>query len=60
MTERIGDFNVSLEIDTVMIKDLKGELIKAETFRASEAIDKYKELCKNFKEKVEKRKAAGL
>ena len=40
MTERIGDFNVSLEIDTVMIKDLKGELIKAETFRASEAVDK--------------------
>jgi hypothetical protein len=60
MTERIGDFNVSLEIDTVMIKDLKGELIKAETFRASEAIDKYKELCKNLKERVEKRKAAGL
>tara|TARA_B100000768_G_scaffold41832_1_gene40715 strand:- start:109 stop:291 length:183 start_codon:yes stop_codon:yes gene_type:complete len=59
MTERIGDFNVTLEIDTVMIKDLNGELLKAETFRASEAVDKYKELCISFREKVEKRKAAG-
>lgn len=59
MTERIGDFNVILATDTLMIKDLNGELLKAETYKASEAVDKYKEFCKSFREKVEKRKEAG-
>jgi len=55
MTERIGDFSVSLEIDTIMIKTLSGELLKAEAFKPAEAVDKYKELCKSLKEKVRKR-----
>tara|TARA_Y100000389_G_C17371450_1_gene469274 strand:+ start:845 stop:1018 length:174 start_codon:yes stop_codon:yes gene_type:complete len=55
MTEKIGDFNVILEADTIMIKNLSGELIKAETFKPAKAVDKYKELCKSLKEKVRKR-----
>jgi|TARA_B110000977_G_C10957517_1_gene447218 hypothetical protein len=60
MTEKIGSFSVELEIDTIMIKDSNGDLLKAESVRASEAVDRYKQVCIDFRAKIEDRKSKGL
>jgi|TARA_R110000824_G_scaffold398272_1_gene602165 hypothetical protein len=46
--------------DLLMIKDLKGNVIKGESVKAFDSDDKFKKLCIDLTEKIAERKAAGL
>jgi hypothetical protein len=51
----VKDIKIQLENDTVMIRDAHNdELLKAKTFRPHEAVDKYKEIVKLYKERAAK------
>ena len=56
----IGNFKVELGDQVIMIRDLKDNLLKAESVRASEGEDRYEEVCKNLKKKIAERKEKGL
>mgnify|MGYP000459615252 FL=1 len=43
-----------------MIKDLKGNLLKAESVRASEGEDRFEEVCEGLQKKIAERKEKGL
>tara|TARA_R100001443_G_scaffold113792_1_gene128978 strand:+ start:268 stop:456 length:189 start_codon:yes stop_codon:yes gene_type:complete len=60
MKQQIGNFIVELGNDLLMIKDLKGNVLKGEAVKAFESEDKFKELCTNLGEKIKEREAAGL
>ena len=55
----IGNFRVELGEKLLMIRDLKDNLLKAESVKPFEAEDKYKELCDRLREKIKERIAAG-
>jgi hypothetical protein len=56
----IGNFKVELGDQVIMIRDLKDNLLKAESVRASEGEDRYEEVCKNLEKKIAERKEKGL
>ena len=56
----IGNFKVELGDQVIMIRDLKDNLLKAESVRASEGEDRYKEVCENLEKKIAERKEKGL
>ena len=60
MKQQIGNFIVELGNDLLMIKDLKGNVLKGEAVKPFESEDKFKELCINLGEKIKEREAAGL
>jgi|TARA_R110002126_G_scaffold41625_1_gene121170 hypothetical protein len=56
----IGNFKVELGNGVVMIKDLKGNLLKAESVKPFDSEDRYAELCIALEEKIKDRKDKGL
>jgi|TARA_R110001583_G_scaffold1182_4_gene9857 hypothetical protein len=60
MKKTIGNFIVELSGESLMIKNLKGDLLKAESVKPFESDDKFKELCIGLEEKIADRKAKGL
>ncbi len=56
----IGNFKVELGDEVIMIKDLKGNLLKAESVRASEGEDKFEEVCEGWQKKITERREKGL
>jgi len=56
----IGNFKIELGDEVIMIKDLKGNLLKAESVRASEGEDKFEEVCEGLQKKIAERKEKGL
>ncbi len=60
MKKRIGNFIVELSGESLMIKNLKGDLLKAESVKPFESDDKFKELCISLEEKIAERKRLGL
>jgi hypothetical protein len=56
----IGNFKVELGDEVIMIKDLKGNLLKAESVRASEGEDKFEEVCEGLQKKITERREKGL
>lgn len=55
MQTTIQDITIQLVDDTVMIRDAKtNNLLRAKTFKAHEAMDKYKELIQIYQKKVAK------
>jgi hypothetical protein len=55
----IGNYVVELGDKILMIKDLKGNLIKAEEVKPFESDDKFKELCIKLEQTIKDRIAAG-
>ena len=60
MKKTIGNFIVELSGESLMIKNLKGDLLKAESVKPFESDDKFKELCIGLEEKIADSKAKGL
>ena len=60
MKQQIGNFIVELGNDLLMVKDLKGNVIKGESVKALASEDKFKKLCDDLTNKIAERKAAGL
>tara|TARA_R110000803_G_scaffold83843_1_gene149904 strand:+ start:323 stop:523 length:201 start_codon:yes stop_codon:yes gene_type:complete len=56
----IGNFKVELGDSVIMIRDLKDNLLKAESVRPSEGEDRFEEVCKNLVKKIAERKEKGL
>ena len=53
MKRLIGTYEFELANDTVLIRDAKnGELLKAVTYRAYEAVDKFEAICKHWQAKL--------
>ncbi len=60
MKKTIGNFIVELSGESLMIKNLKGDLLKAESVKPFESDDKFKELCIGLEDKIAERKRLGL
>jgi len=60
MKKTVGNFIVELSGEALMIKNLKGDLLKAESVKPFESEDKFKELCIGLEEKIAERKKLGL
>ena len=60
MKKTIGNFIVELSGESLMIKDPKGNLLKADIVKPFESEDRFKELCIGLEEKIIERKAKGL
>ena len=60
MKKTVGNFIVELSGESLMIKNLKGDLLKAESVKPFESDDKFKELCIGLEEKIAERKKLGL
>ena len=60
MKKTVGNFIVELSGESLMIKNLKGDLLKADSVKPFESEDKFKELCIGLEEKIADRKAKGL
>tara|TARA_B100000768_G_scaffold148234_1_gene142093 strand:- start:102 stop:290 length:189 start_codon:yes stop_codon:yes gene_type:complete len=60
MKKTVGNFIVELSGESLMIKNLKGDLLKAESVKPFESDDKFKELCIGLEEKIAERKRLGL
>ena len=58
--KKIGNFKVELGDGVIMIKDLKDNLLKAESVRASEGENRFEEVCEELKKKIAERKEKGL
>jgi hypothetical protein len=56
----IGNFKVELGDQVIMIRDLKDNLLKAESVRPAEGEDRFEEVCEELKKKIAERKAKGL
>jgi hypothetical protein len=56
----IGNFKVELGDKIIMIKDLKDNLLKAESVKPFDSEDRYAELCIALEEKIKDRKDKGL
>ena len=53
MQETIKDIIIELSDDTIMIRDAKsGDLLRAKVYRPFEAVDKFKEICKIYRQKM--------
>jgi hypothetical protein len=59
-TKIIGNYMVELGDKILMVKDLKGNLLKAETVKPFEAEDKFEELCIKLEARIKERIALGL
>jgi selenophosphate synthetase-related protein len=55
----VGNYSVELGDKILMIKDLQGNLLKAESVKAFESEDKFKELCERLEQTIKDRVAAG-
>jgi hypothetical protein len=55
----IGNYKVELGDKILMIKDLEGNLLKAESVKPFESEDKFKELCDRLEQTIKDRVAAG-
>jgi len=55
----VGNYQVELGDKILMIKDLEGNLLKAEEVRPFEADDKFEELCIGLRKTIKDRIAAG-
>jgi len=55
-----GEFKVELGDKILMIRDLKGNLLKAESVKACEDKTKFDELCEELELKIIERKKKGL
>jgi len=52
MKKQIGIYTFELANDTVLIRETAtNELLKAKTFRAHEAVDKFNAICKHWEAK---------
>ena len=52
MKKQIGIYTFELANDTVLIRETTtNELLKAKTFRAHEAVDKFNAICKHWEAK---------
>ena len=60
MKQQIGNFVVELGNDLLLIKDLKGNVLKGEAVKPFESEDKFKELCVALTDKIKEREVAGL
>ena len=60
MKKQIGNFIVECTGDLLLIKDLKGNVLKGEAVKPFDSDDKFKQLCIDLTEKIAERKAAGL
>ena len=60
MKKVIGNFIVEAGESVLMIKNLKGDLLKAESVKPFDSDERFKELCTNLEEKIAERKAKGL
>jgi len=56
----VGNYHVELGDKIMMIKDLKGNLLKAEEVKPFEADDKFEELCIALAKTIKDRIARGL
>jgi len=60
MKKKIGNFIVELYGESLMIKNLKGDLLKAEMVKPFESEDKFKEKCIALQAKIDERIKLGL
>ena len=60
MKKKIGNFIVELYGESLMIKNLKGDLLKAEMVKPFESEDKFKEKCIALQSKIDERIKLGL
>ena len=60
MKKQIGNFTVELHGESLMIKNLRGDLLKAEMVKPFESEDKFKEKCIALKAKIDERIKLGL
>lgn len=60
MIKTIGNFKIELGDGVIMIRDLKGNLLKAESVRPSEGEDRFEEVCESLKKKIAERREKGL
>tara|TARA_R110000803_G_C11891425_1_gene310994 strand:- start:430 stop:624 length:195 start_codon:yes stop_codon:yes gene_type:complete len=62
MEKTIGNFKVELGLSgaVIMIKDLKGNLLKAESIKPFDSEDKFNELCEQLAKKIAERTEKGL
>ena len=62
MEKTIGNFKVELKLSgaVIMIKDLKGNLLKAESIKPFDSEDKFNELCERLEKKIAERTEKGL
>jgi hypothetical protein len=56
----IGNYRVELGDKILMIKDLEGNLLKADSVKAFESEDRFKELCDKLEQTIKDRVAKGL
>jgi|TARA_R110000803_G_scaffold96702_2_gene164859 hypothetical protein len=60
MVKTIGNFKIELGDKIIMIKDLNGNLLKAESVKPFESEDRFEELCISLDKKIKDRKEKGL
>ncbi len=60
MKKAIGNFIVELSGESLMIKNSKGDLLKADSVKPFESEDKFKEKCIALKAKIDERIKLGL
>ena len=60
MVKIIENFKIELGDGVIIIKDLKDNLLKAESVRPAEGEDRFEEVCEELKKKIAERKAKGL
>ena len=60
MVKIIENFKIELGDGVIMIKDLKDNLLKAESVRPAEGEDRFEEVCEELKKKIAERKEKGL
>ena len=60
MRKEIGNFIVELHGESLMIKNLKGDLLKAESVKPFESEDRFKEKCIALQAKIDERIKLGL
>ena len=60
MKKKIGNFIVELYGESLMIKNLKGDLLKAEMVKPFESEDKFKAKCIALQAKIDERIKLGL
>jgi hypothetical protein len=58
--QTIGNYKVELGDKILMIKDLEGNLLKADSVKPFESEEKFKELCAKLQETIDNRIANGL
>ena len=53
MKKTIGNYEFELANDTIMVRDrATGELLKAQCYKAHEAVEKFEAICKHWQAKL--------